>query len=144
MIVKVPVNRQGLIAIKQLRSEKIPVLGTGILYPAQALLASHLGVEYIAPYFSHMSALGDAVSGIQTMAGILRASGSSTKILAASLKQVDHILSMAALGVQAVTIKPDLYHKLLEVQPLVEGFSQKFSLDWIQKQGQRSLIDALP
>lgn len=89
-----------------------------------------------------MSALGDAVSIMQTMAAIL--CRSSTKILAASLKQVDQILAMASLGVQAVTIKPDLYHKLLENHPLVEGFFQKFTLDWIQKQGHRSLMDTLP
>jgi transaldolase len=143
LIVKVPVNRSGLIAIKQLRSEKVSVMGTGILFPAQALLASNLGVSYIAPYFSHMSDVGDAFTALKTMVELLRGSGSGTKILAASVKQIDQIVLLASLGIAAVTIKPDVYHKLLADHPIVEKFSHKFLYDWTHTQGKRSIKDAL-
>jgi TalC/MipB family fructose-6-phosphate aldolase len=143
LIVKVPINRNGLIAIKQLQGQKIPVMGTGVLFPSQALLASNLGVAYIAPYFSHMGDIGDASAALKTMVDILHANGSTTKILAASVKQVDHIISLATLGVAAVTIKPDLYYKLLADHPLVEGFAQRFLLDWTQTHGKLSIKEAL-
>ncbi len=84
MIVKIPINHNGLIAIKQLQCEKVRILGTGIVFPTQVLLASNQGVSYVAPYFSHMSEIGDACSTLKTMVDILRINGSSTKILAAS------------------------------------------------------------
>lgn len=145
MIVKVPINRNGLIAIKQLKQAKVPVLGTGILFSTQALLASNLGASYIAPYFGHMGIgdIGDAYTTLKTIVDILRASNSSTKILVASLRQLDHILYCASLGVSGVTIKPDLYHKLVADHPLVEGFTQKFLSEWTQTHGQISIKDAL-
>jgi TalC/MipB family fructose-6-phosphate aldolase len=141
MLIKVPIDRSGLIAIKQLKQENIPVLGTGIILSSQALLASCLEVEWIALYFSHISAVGDPFEALKTMAALLRSS--STKILAASLKELDHVIYCASLGVDAVTIKPDLYDKLIEAHPLVEGFSKKFLSDWKQVHGELSINEVL-
>lgn len=132
-IVKVPVNRQGLIVMKQLRKENVPVMGTGVLFPAQALLASNAGVSYMAPYFSHMGSEEEASRALKTMNDVLH--HSPTKILAASLKQVEHIVLCASLGIAAATIKPDLYYKLLADHPVVEGFMQKFSAEWAAAHG---------
>lgn len=143
MVVKVPINHQGLIAIRRLHQEKVPVLGTGILFPTQALLAFNHGTSYISPYFSHMGDVGDAFAALKTMVDILRATGSSAKMLVASLRQLDHILYCASLGVDGVTIKPDLYHKLTAYQPAVEGFTQKFLSDWTKTHGEVSIQDVL-
>jgi transaldolase len=143
LIVKVPINRNGLIAIKHLQREKVSVLGTGVVFATQALLASNQGVSYIAPYFSHMSDIGDASATLKTMVDILHINGSSTKILAASLKQLDHIILCASLGIAAVTIKPDLYYKLLDDHPVVEGFSERFLRDWAHTHGKMSIKQAL-
>jgi transaldolase len=143
MIIKVPINRNGLIAIKQLQREKIPVLGTGILFSTQALLASNLGTSYISPYFSHMGDVGDAFETLQTIVDILRVSSSSTKVLVASLNQLNDIGYCASIGVAAVTIKPDLYYKLMADHPIVEGFFQKFLLDWTQTHGHLSIKEVL-
>lgn len=143
LIVKVPINRHGLIAIKELHRDRIPILGTGIIFPTQALLASYAEVAYIAPYFSHMGDVGDAGAMLKNMIDILQATKSSTKILAASLKQLDHLILCASLGISAVTIKPDLYHKLMADYPIVEGFSQRFLFDWAETHGKLSIKDAL-
>ena len=143
MIVKVPINRNGLIAIAQLRREDVPVMGTAILFPTQALLASNHGVSYIAPYFSHMGDIGDAGATLKTMVEMLCANQSPTQILTASVKQLDHFILCASLGVAAVTIKPDLYYKLIADHPTVEGFCQKFLFDWMHTHGKLSIKDAL-
>jgi TalC/MipB family fructose-6-phosphate aldolase len=140
MIVKIPINRNGLIAIKQLHQDNIPILGTGILFPAQALLAANLGVNSIAPYFSHMH---DSIRTLTTMIDILRNNQSVTKILAASLKQIEDIVICASLGVEAVTIKPDLYYKLVASDPAVDKFTNKFKSEWTAAQGEISIKDAL-
>jgi TalC/MipB family fructose-6-phosphate aldolase len=139
IIVKVPINHNGLIAIKKLRDEGVPIMGTGILFSSQALLASNLGVSYIAPYFSHIDNPSGPLSVLKTMIGIVGANGSSTKILVASLKQVEQIVDCASLGVAAATIKPDLYRALMATHPLVEGFSEKFLQSWKQTHGSHSL-----
>ncbi len=141
MVVKVPINRNGLIAIKQLHHKGIPVMGTGILFPSQALLASNLGTSYIAPYFGHMG--DEAAATLKTMVEIMRMNGSSTKILVASLKHLDHIILCASLGVAAITIKPELYGQLVADQPVVESFYQRFISDWAKTHGHLSIKEAL-
>lgn len=144
MIVKVPVNKEGLIAIHQLCEDKIPVLGTGIFTPTQALLAANLGASYIAPYFCHIGTPEEAVETLQAITDILKVNGFKTKVLAASLRSVDHIIACARLGIAAATIKEDLYYKLTETHPACENFSQKFLTDWQQTHGNNSLTSLLP
>ncbi len=67
IVIKVPLARNGLIAMKQLRQEQIPVLGTAILYPTQAILAANMGVAYISPYFCHIGDTGNAFETLKTM-----------------------------------------------------------------------------
>ncbi len=143
LIIKIPLVRNGLIAMKQLRQENIPILGTAILYPTQALLAANQNIAYIAPYFCHMGDIGNAFESLKTMVDLLRATQSQTKILVASLRQMDQLLYCASLGVHAVTIKPDLYAKLMAEQPVVEGFLQKFLSEWRQAHGSLSIKDAV-
>jgi transaldolase len=143
IVVKVPVNHNGLIAIKNLRHAGVSVLGTGILFSTQALLASNHGVSYMSPYFSHMGDAGDAFTTLKTMAEIVRVNNSSTKILVASLRQLDHVVYCATLGVAGITIKPDLYYKLVADHPIVEGFSERFLSEWTQAHGQLSMKNAL-
>ena len=140
MVVKIPVNRNGLIAMQQLQKDKIPLLGTGILFSSQAFLAGHHKTAYISPYFSHIA---NAQEMLGTVVQMFHASKTPTQILVASLREVDHIIFCATLGVYGVTIKPDLYHKLIAEQPVVEGFSKKFLTDWMQTHGPISIEQAL-
>lgn len=138
-IVKIPINRNGLIAIEKLKNERIPLLGTGVLYETQALLAANHGVAYVAPYLSHMGENAHEI--LKSMAGML--SKTTTKVLAASLKNLDHFLLCARLGVDATTIKPALYRELVADQPLVESFSERFRQDWMQAHGAFSIKEVL-
>jgi len=143
MIVKVPVNHHGLITMRQLRQEGIPVLGTGIFHPAQALLAANHGAAYISPYFSHMGEMGNAFETLKSIVDILKLHNHSTQILAASLRQLDHLAYCALIGIEAVTIKDDLYEKLIAEHPLLDNFSKKFSNDWKEAHGNASIKDFL-
>lgn len=127
IIVKVPVNREGLAAIHQLSRENIPVLGTAVLHPKQALLAAIAGARYVAPYVSHIANSGaDPFEALESMQKMLR----ETKIMAASVKQVDHILRFAEMGMGAITIKEDLFAALIENNSLSEALTHKFNLHW--------------
>lgn len=138
LIVKIPINHNGLIAIEQLKKKSIPILGTGILFPTQALTAACQNVAYIAPYFSYMPE-----NGLKTIVDLIKATQSTTKILAASLKELDHIVYCALLGIEAITIKAPLYHQWVANQALVESFSQKFLADWVETHGNLSIKEVL-
>lgn len=139
MIVKVPVNKNGLAAMQQL-CERIPVLGTAIFDPSQALLAANLGASYITPYFSHIE---NAREVVKTMGAILRAYPYKSKLLVASLKNLEDLIYCSQMGVDAVTIKEDLFGKLVADHHLLEKVSQKFQADWQQTHAHASIKDLL-
>ena len=139
-IVKVPITREGLIAISHLIAEGVPVMGTAIIEASQAFLAASYGAAYIAPYFSHLE---DPYVILKKIVDILQVNHSSTKILAASVKKVEDLLFCASLGIDSITIKADLFYKLLEKNPKVESFSEKFRSDWEKTHGKLSIKEAL-
>lgn len=137
MIVKIPVNAQGLEAMRQLRECNIPVLGTAIFDSTQALLAAKLDAAYIAPYFSHIGK--HACEVIKTISTLMKAQNYKTQIMAASIKTLEDLMQCALLGVDAVTIKDDLFYKFIDNHSSFEKISQKFAADWHQAFGKNSI-----
>lgn len=87
IVVKVPVTAEGLAAIKMLKAEGIPTLGTAVYGAAQGLLSALAGAEYVAPYVNRIDAQGG--SGIQTVTDLhqlLKMHAPQAKVLAASFK----------------------------------------------------------
>lgn len=62
LVVKVPVTAEGLAAIKLLKAEGIPTLGTAVYGAAQGLLSALAGAEYVAPYVNRVDAQGGRYS----------------------------------------------------------------------------------
>lgn len=143
IIVKIPVTYNGLIAMEQLRKEAIPTMGTTVLSAKQALLASALDTSYIAPYFSHMGEFSQAAEKLKSMVNILRSNGSKTKVLVASLKEMEHLIFCAQTGLDAVTIKPELFQQLIADDLIVEGFLEKFASEWKSAHGATCIKRAL-
>lgn len=61
IVVKIPVTAEGLAAIKLLKKEGIPTLGTAVYSAAQGLLAALAGAKYVAPYVNRVDAQGVTV-----------------------------------------------------------------------------------
>lgn len=134
IVVKIPVNRKGLVAIRQLSQEKIPVLGTAVMHPRQALLASMAGASYIALYLSHIADEGeDAFFALQAMKEMLQHQTTPPKILVASLRQIDQIIRCAQMGIDAVTLKAELFDQLIEDSSISNSFTEKFNLKWHER-----------
>lgn len=76
IVVKIPVTAEGLAAIKLLKKEGIPTLGTAVYSAAQGLLAALAGAKYVAPYVNRVDAQGGRYShgaGAAIPAGAARA-----------------------------------------------------------------------
>lgn len=114
IVVKVPVTAEGLAAIKLLKEEGIPTLGTAVYGAAQGLLAALAGAEYVAPYVNRVDAQGG--DGIQTVADLqtlLKMHAPHAKVLAASFKTPRQALDCLLAGCESITLPLDVAQQMI-------------------------------
>ncbi len=139
--VKVPVNEEGIKTIKILKQNGYNVTATAIYTIQQAMLASSVGADYVAPYFNRMCNLNyDAKAVISDMAELFGIHGKNTKILAASFKNTNQIMEALSAGADAVTASPELYSKMLE-NPAVFSAIETFRNDWTNLYGNKKIYE---
>lgn len=130
IVVKVPVSAEGLAAIKLLKAEGIPTLGTAVYGAGQGLLSALAGAEYVAPYVNRMDAQGG--DGIQTVADLQRLltlHAPGAKVLAASFKTPRQALECLLAGCEAITLPLDVAEQFIAA-PAVEAAIVKFEQEW--------------
>lgn len=107
IIVKIPMTSMGIKALPLLREQGISTLATAVFSAEQFLLAAKMKVDYIAPYLNQMEQQGiKAIQELATMQEIKKNYGFSTKIMAASIQDIQVIKRIARLGIDAVTLTP--------------------------------------
>jgi TalC/MipB family fructose-6-phosphate aldolase len=130
VIVKVPVTPVGYQVVHLLSQRKVPTLATAIHTVAQALFAAQCGATYLAPYVNRICE--NDVDGVQTVIDMhhaLQNQGLSTKIIAASFKNLYQVSTLLAAGVDAVTVAPDLFLKWIDNHDTHRAVD-KFTSDW--------------
>ncbi|WP_333501739.1 fructose-6-phosphate aldolase [Kluyvera genomosp. 2] len=130
IVVKVPVTAEGLAAIKLLKKEGIPTLGTAVYSASQGLLAALAGAKYIAPYVNRVDAQGgDGIRMVQELQSLLELHVPESKVLAASFKTPRQALDCLLAGCEAITLPLDVAQQMLGA-PAVESAIEKFEQDW--------------
>lgn len=136
VVVKVPVIREGLKAVKELSAEGIKTNVTLNFSPLQALLAAKCGATYISPFVGRLDAVGhtgmDLVRQIRT---IYDNYGFRTQILTAAVRNPEHVLQAALAGSDACAMFHDVL-KLLYEHPLTDLGLDIFLKDWAKATGQ--------
>ncbi len=131
LIIKIPLTKNGLEAIHLLSRQGIPTMATLIFHPRQALLAALAGADFVAPYVGRLEMAGEnpwnMLKSIVQMFQIYRL---KTKILAASLQSVEHVLQCAEAGIYGVTVKDELFEKLIESDAMTLEGVEQFARDW--------------
>lgn len=128
--IKIPVNEEGLAAIKSLKSKEFKVTATAIYTEFQAYLAIAAGADYLAPYYNRMENLNiNATDVIYAMAEEIKRSSSPTEILAASFKNVNQVNQACRNGAQAITASPDIFEQALTM-PAIQKAVTDFHDDW--------------
>ncbi len=113
IVVKVPATRDGFITTRELVARDIPVLVTAVYSVAQALAGVTYGARYLAPYFGRLGDSGrDALGMITQMQAVCE--GSTTDVLAASLRTPDDIVALRLAGVKYFTAAPDVISAMLQ------------------------------
>lgn len=130
IVIKVPLTKDGLMACRALRDQKIPVNVTLCFSANQALLAAKAGASYISPFIGRLDDIGvDGLKLIEEISEIYQAQGFETKILAASIRHPEHIRSCALMGADVATMPTKIFHQLFH-HPLTDSGLEKFLADW--------------
>lgn len=128
--IKIPVSKDGLAAIKTLKAEGFNITATAIYSEIQALLATELGADYLAPYVNRMSNLNtDPYELIKNISRNIAATNSNTRILAASFKNVDQVLKAVQSGSTHVTVGINVIDAFLANANITKAVSD-FGNDW--------------
>jgi transaldolase len=120
IVVKIPMIKDGVKAIKKLDSEGIRINCTLIFSAGQALLAAKAGATYVSPFIGRIDDSGH--DGLELIADIVTVFSNydyKTEVLAASMRSVNHIIECAKMGADVATcplkaIMGLLYHPLTE------------------------------
>lgn len=137
--VKLPLTWDGLKACKTLTRDGLMVNVTLCFSAAQALLAAKAGATYISPFIGRLDDIG--LEGMKLIEDIRTIYDNydeiDTKILAASIRTVNHLQDAAMIGADVATVPPAVLKKLVE-HPLTDKGLQQFMADW-KKTGQSIL-----
>lgn len=129
IVVKVPMIKDGVKAIKWFADNGIKTNCTLVFSAGQAILAAKAGATYVSPFIGRIDDSGwDGVQLIEQIANIYAIQGFKTEILAASIRNAHHIVRCAEAGADVCTCPLDSILGLLK-HPLTDIGLAKFLED---------------
>ncbi|AIZ63707.1 transaldolase [Hymenobacter sp. DG25B] len=129
IVVKVPMIRDGVKAIKYFSEKGIKTNCTLIFSAGQALLAAKAGATYVSPFVGRLDDIGaDGMQLIQQIVDIFSNYGYPTQVLAASVRHVPHLIQCAELGADVATCPLNVITGLLN-HPLTDKGLATFLAD---------------
>lgn len=130
IVVKVPMIKDGVKAIKHLSDRGIKTNCTLVFSAGQALLAAKAGATYVSPFIGRLDDISmDGMELIEQIITIYQNYGFTTEVLAASVRHSIHLLKCAELGADVVTCPLDVITSLLK-HPLTDSGLEKFLADY--------------
>jgi transaldolase len=133
-VVKVPMTPEGLQAGRRLTDEGIRINVTLVFSPAQAILASEIGAYIVSPFIGRIDdAAADGMHALRQICDIYAIQGSTTQVLAASLRHPMHVVEAALAGADIATMPHEVFTKLVH-HPLTDLGLQRFQADWAKLQ----------
>ena len=130
IIVKVPMIKEGVKAIKYFSDKGIKTNCTLVFSAGQALLAAKAGATYVSPFIGRLDDI--STNGLNLIAEIRLIYdnyGFETEILAASIRHTMHVLDCAKIGADVMTGPLSSIEGLLK-HPLTDSGLEKFLADY--------------
>lgn len=129
IVVKVPIIKDGIKAIKYFSQKRIRTNCTLIFSAGQALLAAKAGATYVSPFLGRLDDVStDGLNLIEEIRTIYDNFGFETQILAASVRHSMHIVNCAKIGADVVTCPLPPILSLLK-HPLTDSGLEQFIKD---------------
>ncbi len=130
VVVKVPVNAEGLKTVKALAAEGIRTNVTLVFSVNQALLAARAGASYVSPFIGRLDDIGhDGMQTVREIADIFAIHGIETEIIAASIRHPLHVALAARAGAHIATVPYKVLTASL-AHPLTDTGIKRFLKDW--------------
>jgi transaldolase len=130
IVVKIPLIKEGLKAVKILSGEGIKTNVTLCFSAVQALMAAKAGANYISPFVGRLDDIGhDGMEIVEQILGIYENYGYETEVIVASIRNPIHVLKAALMGADIATIPFNVMEQLIR-HPLTDVGLEKFLADW--------------
>jgi transaldolase len=130
IVIKVPLIKEGIKAVKTLSGEGIKTNVTLCFSPSQALLAAKAGASYISPFVGRLDDIShDGMALIEQIVKIYNNYNYKTEVLVASIRHPLHLVEAALMGAHVATMPFDVIEKLFK-HPLTDIGLEKFMSDW--------------
>ncbi|MGD9489302.1 MAG: fructose-6-phosphate aldolase [Calditrichaceae bacterium] len=135
IVVKIPMTKDGLKAVKVLSGEGIPTNVTLVFTPIQALLAARAGANFISPFVGRLDDISNAgMDLIGQIVQIFNNYAIETEIIVASIRNPMHVVDAAMMGADIATIPFKVIEQLMK-HPLTDKGIEQFLEDWKKVQG---------
>ena len=129
IVVKVPMIKEGVKAIKKFSSEGIRTNCTLIFSAGQAILAAKAGASYVSPFIGRLDDIStNGLDLIEQIVLIYGNYGYKTEVLAASVRHTMHLIQCAEIGADVATCPLSVITALLS-HPLTDSGLQTFLAD---------------
>ncbi len=134
IVVKVPLIKEGLKAVRTLSSKNIKTNVTLCFSASQALLAAKAGATYISPFVGRLDDISqDGMELISQIVQIYKNYNYKTEVLVASIRHPLHLVEAALMGADVCTMPFSVIDKLFN-HPLTDLGLEKFLSDWQKTQ----------
>jgi transaldolase len=130
IVVKIPMIKEGMKALKQLAKDGVRTNVTLVFNANQALVAAKLGATYVSPFVGRFDDISEV--GMNLIGDLVRIFANyrfSTQILVASVRNPLHVREAALLGAHVVTLPFKVLEQLLK-HPLTDIGLERFLKDW--------------
>jgi len=113
VVVKVPMTKEGIKAVRILSAKNIHTNVTLVFSASQALLAAKAGATYVSPFVGRLDDVSeDGMQLVQDVMDIIDNHGFETEVIVASIRHPLHIIESARLGAHIVTVPAAVLEKL--------------------------------
>jgi len=130
VVVKIPMLKEGLRAVRELIRDGIRVNVTLVFSAVQGLLAAKAGATYVSPFVGRLDDHAHVgMEVVRDLVAIYDNYGLPTQVLAASIRHPGHVVEAALAGAHVVTVPPAVLEQLLK-HPLTDIGLERFLADW--------------
>ncbi|HSL86928.1 MAG TPA: fructose-6-phosphate aldolase [Bacteroidales bacterium] len=130
IVIKVPMTAEGLKATSKLSKKGVKVNVTLVFSATQALAAAKAGASYVSPFIGRLDDIGlDGMELIEEIMYIFKSYGVRAEVIAASIRNRNHLTSAAMAGADIATLPYKVIMDSL-LHPLTDQGIEKFLKDW--------------
>jgi len=130
IVIKIPMTKDGIKAVKILEAENIRTNVTLVFSQNQVLIAAKAGASYISPFIGRLMDNGqNEIDMLWESMEILNAYDFKSELIVASVRNTRHVVEAAKLGAHIATIPFSVLEKMF-VHPNTEKGLEAFLKDW--------------